>query len=351
MCRLPSASALVVWVVAGCAEPASPPPDRTVADLAAEPVDDLRPVDDVAPADDRADDARGDAPEMDAALDADAGADVGFDWGPDLPRPIHCGLDVVRPPMRASYNGFLRFVNLARGVGTVRFMVRTLPLYRRAYLEAVVPEGQSSGYLETLGVSYQVRVAAAPGAEPASLVIESEDGGLPGAPMRPDVVVSPCDAGAEGDEIADALCADVYFMAGCTVILSGSTRGERDAGTGLRLTAATDLQRRTDDCDGGLVRVIPAYVHGPALDVDLSDGTALARGTLYLERTAHRAVRAGAAGVEARGPDGGAPLGGPAPVTVVPGHPHTLYLWGDQRHPERPGATATLLDDLPPPLW
>jgi len=356
MCRRRSASALAAWLLAaGCAERPEPPPDRTVADVIAERepvVDDLAPTADTfeAGADDVAldlGDAAGEG--MDAALDADAAR---VDVGPDLPRPIHCGLDVVRPAMRAPYNGFLRFVNLARGVGTVRFMVRTLPLYRRGYLEAVVPEGASSGYLETLGVSYQVRVAAAPGAEPASLVIESNDAGVvEGAPARPDVVLSPCDAGAEGDEIVEALCADVYFMAGCTVILTGSATGDRDAGTQLRLWSAIDLQRRTDDCDGGLVRVIPAYAGGPQLDVDLSDGTALARGAAYLERTALRAVRAGAANVEARGPDGGAPLGGAAPVTVVPGHPHSLYLWGDALNSARPGATATLLDDLPPALW
>lgn len=342
----------------GCAERPEPPPDRTVADVAAEPPP---PVDDLPPAADAADDGGPEADRdaasaneggMDAAMDLSTDVDASVDLGPDLPRPIACGLDVVRPPMRAPYNGFLRFVNLARGVGTVRFMVRTLPLYRRGYLEAAVPEGQSSGYLETLGVSYQVRVAAAPGAEPASLVLESNDAGVvEGAPARPDVVLAPCDAGAEGDEIADAICADVYFMAGCTVILAGSTTGDRDAGTQLRLWSATDLSRRTEDCDGGLMRVIPAYAGGPLLDVDLSDGTALARAAAYLERSGQRAVRAGASGVEVRGPDGGAPLGGVAPVTVVPGHPHSLYLWGDALNSARPGATATLLDDLPPALW
>jgi len=342
-----------VVTVAGCAEPVAPPPDRTVVDLPAEAPDDLAseaPVTSDAPGLDASPDASPDV-SLDALMDASLDADAGFDAAPDVPRPILCGLDVVRPPMRASYNGFLRFVNLARGVGTVRFMVRTLPLYRRGYAEAVVPEGETSGYLEALGVSYQVRVAPAPGAAPTSLVIESDDGGLPGAPDRPDVVLTPCDAGAEGDELTDALCADVYFMAGCTVVLSGSRLGDRDAGTHLRLWSATDLQRRTEDCDAGTVRVIPAYVHGPSLDVDLSDGTVLARGAAYLDRTALRAVRAGPATVEARGPDGGVFHGGPSPVAITPGHPHTLYVWGDARDPARPGAAAALLDDLPLPLW
>jgi hypothetical protein len=349
MCPRPSVSALLVWALAaGCAERPAPPPDRLVADVAAEAPPPA--LDDVAIAGDAAAVDGADAL-VDAALDAPLEAET-MDAGIDVPRPIACGLDASRPAMRAPYNGFLRFVNLARGVGTVRFMVRTLPLYRRAYLEAVVPEGASSGYLETLGVSYQVRVAGAPGAEPTSLVIESNDAGVvEGAPARPDVTVAPCDAGAEGDEIADALCADVYFMAGCTVFLTGSITGDRDAGTQLRLVSATDLSRRSQDCDGGLVRVMPAYTNGPLLDVDLADGTPLARGAAYLERGGQRAVRAGAQTVEARGHDGGMPIAPAAPVGVTPGHPHTLYLWGDALNSARPGATATLLDDLPPAFW
>jgi hypothetical protein len=348
MCHRRSVSALLGWALAaGCAERPSPPPDRLAVDVAEEAP---RPLDDVALAGDA---AVMEAPDalVDATLDAPLDAE-GMDAGIDVPRPIACGLDASRPAMRAPYNGFLRFVNLARGVGTVRFMVRTLPLYRRGYLEAVVAEGASSGYLETLGVSYQVRVAGAPGAEPTSLVIESNDAGVvEGAPDRPDVTLAPCDAGAEGDEIADALCADVYFMAGCTVFLTGSLTGDRDAGTHLRLVSATDLTRRSADCDGGLVRVIPAYTNGPLLDVDLADGTALARGAAYLERSGQRAVRAGEQTVEARGHDGGVTVVPAASVGVTPGHPHTLYLWGDALNSARPGATATLLDDLPLPLW
>jgi hypothetical protein len=253
--------------------------------------------------------------------------------------------------MRAPYNGFLRLANFARGVGTVRFMVRTLPLYRRAYVEAVVPEGETSGYIETLGVSYQVRVAPAPDAAPTTLALEENDGGLPGAPERPDVVLTPCDASAEGDELTEALCADVYFMAGCTVVLSGSPRGDRDAGTQLRLWSATDLQRRTDDCTTGTLRVIPAYVHGPPLDIDLSDGTALARNIAYLERSALRTVRAGPLEALLRRATEGALLSPPIRLDATPGHPHTLYLWGNAHDRTSPEPSGILLDDLPPPLW
>ena len=90
----------------------------------------------------------------DAMPDAmtDAGPDAMPDAGPDAT----CDLDAGSAE-GGTTTGFLRFANLTRGGGTLRFTARNLPMFREAFIEAVVPEGAASAQVPTLAVAYEIR--------------------------------------------------------------------------------------------------------------------------------------------------------------------------------------------------
>jgi hypothetical protein len=260
----------------------------------------------------------------------------------DAPR---CPFDVVRPPVPPPYKGFLRLINLARGVGSVRFVVRAQPMYRPAYLEAVVPEGTSTGHVEMLAVNYAIRVVAA-GTSPAEVtVIDTLDGGVvpPGTHYA-------CDDPAMDGALTPTRCAGVYFGGGCTLVLIGSAHRDGSGPSTLRLWNLADLQARSDTCDESTVRLINAYSEGPNLDVETDSSMPLAAGLEYRAPTASRRVSSGTLRITARVSGSSTVLGRYA-LPLNASHGHTLFLWGDAANTGAMGLDALVVDDIPLYLW
>jgi hypothetical protein len=260
----------------------------------------------------------------------------------DAPR---CPFDVIRPPVPPPYKGFLRLINLARGVGSVRFLVRSQPMYRPAYLEAVVPEGTSTGHVEMLAVNYAVRVVTA-GTSPADVtVIDTLDGGVVPAGTH-----YACDDPAMDGALTPTRCAGVYFGGGCTLVLMGSAHRDGSHPSTLRLWNLADLQARTDTCDESTVRLINAYSEGPTLDVETDDTMPLAAGLEYRSPTASRRVSSATLRVTARASGSSTVLGRYA-LPLNASHGHTLFLWGDATNVGAMGLDALIVDDIPLYLW
>ena len=248
-----------------------------------------------------------------------------------------CAFDVVRPPRSPGPNGFVRFIHLARGVGPVRFVARNQPLYSPAHAEVVVPEGVSSAHVELLAVSYTVQAYPAGDAGVGAMVFAPDDAGT-----------TSCRGAPSPGALTPPLCADIYLEAGCTVVIAGSRGEPFGSPAGLQLWSLSDIAARTGDCDQSAARIVNAYGSGPPLDVDLDDGTPLARGALFREPTGSRRLRAGALRVTVRDADAGAL----ATITgaLTPSHGHTLFLWGDARDTAT-GLDGLLVDDIPLALW
>lgn len=269
-------------------------------------------------------------PDTGAPMDAADGGDAG---GRDASDGAVSDIE-----MPLNLNGYIRFLNLSRGMGTVRFIARSAPGYVPSYIEATVLEGTSSGYIETLPVSYLVNAYPAPGATAGHIT----DGGMfPDGAMLVDGALPPSDVTADvpapdaGVGITEQIQSDVYFRAGCTVILAGSETGTSAQQTNRRLWRISDIPMRVPGSEVGLVRVISAYVQGPPLDVDEMGGTRMARILNYFEPTGFRNLPGGMRVFEVRNNEDGAVLGRNLMGTVTNGYPHTLYLWGNGSLPNR----------------
>ncbi len=265
---------------------------------------------------------------------------------PDAMTP--CTLDIPPPDTAGPTYGYIRFANLARGVGTMRFVADSLPGFSPAHVEAVVPEGTSTEHIRTLPVAYEVHVSAAPGADAGY----SADAGAGDAGVLTDGPGSPatlCTADAGAGDLVPPICTDVYFIAGCTIVLAGSREGDVAQQRDRRLWRLSDVPARSNDCYAGRVRTLSWYAEGPALDVDGPDGP-LARNAAYHETTGYRGAAAGPLRVTVRNNETGDPLGEHAAGVVAPGHSHTLHVWGDARNAASPGVSAILLDDVTPPF-
>jgi hypothetical protein len=275
-----------------------------------------------------------------------ASPDVAMDAAADLP----CVRDVSAPDTSGASYGYIRFAHMGRGLGPLRFVARSLPEFAPAYVEAIVPEGATTQHIQTLPVAYEIHVTAVGDAAVDAVSDAVVDGATDGG-LFTDGAASPatlCTARREPGDLVDPICSDVYFFAGCSVLLVGSPSGEPLRFTHRHLQRTADIPQRTTECDTGYVRTANYFVGGPNLDVDIAGGRPLARGTSYRETSGMRAVPAGPLTVTVRSPDGGAPLGELPAGLVAPGHTHTLYLWGDSLNPAAPGVSALILDEVSP---
>jgi len=307
-------------LLAACDDAPSPAPDVAAPDVAADLPDDLAA--DAAP-DATADDASADAP---------------------------CVLDLGAPDTSGARYGFIRFAHMGRGMGPVRFVARSLPMFAPAYVEAVVPEGAATLQIQTLPVGYEIHVTSAGDAAVDAVGDVVVDGAADGGVLT-DGAAAPqsiCTAVREPGDLVDPICGDVYFFAGCSVLLVGSPDGDPLRFTHRHMQRVADIPQRTAECDTGYVRTAQYFAFGPPLDTDTAAGRALSRNATYRETGGIRSVPAGPLRVVVREADGGAPFGELPAGVIAPGHTHTLYLWGDQRSPAAPGVSALLLDDVSP---
>jgi hypothetical protein len=322
--RAPAAVLLAAIASAACTESASPAPDRPATD----------------------------APSPDGAV-TEAGSDVAAETfgAADVPaEPVDatapCDLDV--PTLDgATATGHLRFANLARGAGTLRFTARNLPMFREAFIEAVVPEGSASIQIPTLAVAYEVRVTGAAGQDAGVVVdVSNSDAG-----MLTDGAASPataCTAVVAPGELVPPVCTDVYAASGCNIVLAGSRTGDVALRQDRRLWRFPDLPMRGDDCATGRVRVVNWYAGGPSLSVDAVGGMPIARNAAYAEATGQRILPAGALRIAVRSSEGADDYGTLPAGAVLGAHTMTLHLWGEALDPSRRDVGALLLDDVPP---
>jgi hypothetical protein len=290
---------------------------------------------------------REDAP-ADAVVDAtaDAVVEATADAVVDAPADGSCILDAGSPDGGVA-TGFLRFANLTRGAGTLRFTARNLPMFREAFIEAVVPEGAASAQVPTLAVAYEIRVTPAPGEDAGIAVdVSTSDAGI-----LTDGAASPataCTAMPATGEVVPPACTDVYVASSCTVVLAGSPTGSTALRQERRLWRFADLPTRGDDCATGRVRVVNWFANGPLLHADAEGGPPIARNAAYSEGTGARNVPAGPLRVALRSAES-ADVYGVLPAGAVLGaHTMTLHLWGDARDMNARQPAAILLDDLPP---
>lgn len=307
-------------LLAACDDAPAPAPPDVATDVAADAPDDL------------ASDASADAEDASVAVDAP------------------CMLDLGAPDTSGARYGFIRFAHMGRAMGPVRFVARSLPMFAPAYVEAVVPEGAATLQIQTLPVGYEIHVKAAGDAAVDAVDDVVVDGAVDGGTLT-DGASAPqsiCTAVRESDDLVDPICGDVYFFAGCSVLLVGSSSGDPLRFTHRHLQRVADIPQRTAECDTGYVRTAQYYALGPALDTATAAGRQLSLNATYRETGGIRSVPAGPLRVVVREADGGAALGEIPAGVVAPGHTHTLYLWGDRLNPAAPGVSALLLDDVSP---
>jgi len=269
---------------------------------------------------------------------------------PDETVDASCVRDVSTPDTAGTRYGFIRFAHLARGLGPVRIVARSLPEFAPASVEAVVPEGQATLHVQTLPVAYEIHVTAAGDAGVDVVGDVLVDGAVDGGMFTdgPSAPATPCTARREPGDLVDPICSDVYFFAGCTVLLVGSPSGERSQFTHQHLQRTSDIPQRTAECETGYVRTAHYYAGGPLLDTDTNAGRPLSRNATYRETGGIRSVPAGPLRVVVRESESGISLGEHLGGEVAPGHTHTLYLWGDRFNRTTPGVSALLLDDVSP---
>lgn len=246
----------------------------------------------------------------------------------------------------ASLAGYLRFLNLSRGTGTVRFVAANQPGFTASTITAIVAEGGSSGYIQTSPVAYDVDAFPAAGQRP----VVTTDGGTVDGSVPSDAMVALAtdvpDPNPVGT-VAARLATDVYFRSGCTVVLAGTRGGSAADQTNVRLWRISDIPMRSGQAGVGLVRVVSAIVGSTAVAVD-EGPTALAHDVSFLQPLGFRRVCAGLHGYTIHDEDTGTLLGSSLSVEVLDGHPHTLYVWGSTTDPVGLSAHVILTDDLPP---
>lgn len=284
------------------------------------------------------------AADVPSDLTGDLAADEGVDAAvEDLP----CVRDVGTPDTSGARYGFLRFANFGRAAGSLRFVARSLPEFAPAYVEAVVREGEATEHIQTLPVAYEIHVMAAGDAGTSVTVDGAVDGGVfTDGPTAPATL---CTARREPGDLVDPICSDVYFFAGCTVVLFGSERGDPTRFTHRHLQRMNDLPMSSTACAIGHVRTAHLYAEGPALDTDAADGgVVLSRNSTYRETSGIRSVPIGPLRVSVRESEARSALGEHPAGVVQAGLTHTLYLWGDRLNPTQPGVSALLLNDVSP---
>lgn len=332
-------SSFIALTLAACGTTSSSAPDAVVSDRPTDTAPDSTP-------DATTDVAHDTAPDATVDTAVDVMPDTADEGTPDGP----CMLDVSSPDTGGPLHGYIRFVHVGRSMGTARFIARSLPGFAPAYVEAVVREGEATPHILTLPVAYEVRVTPAGDASPGVTVDAAlTDAGVltdgPGSPT------APCNVMPMPGELVPPLCTDVYFVAGCTVVMGGSRAGNERDFTDRRLLRLSDIPARSADCDTGTVRTLSMYALGAPVDVDRVGGTPISRITNFRETSGMRRIPSGPLRVTVRDGETGAALGEFAAGSIAPGHAHTLYVWGDGRRPDAPAPSALLLDDLPPPLW
>ena len=325
----------------GCSNSSSNTPDTAPESAVVDTPADTRTD---APAD-APDASAPDASAPDVPADVDATVADASDDSFDVNTP--CTRDVNAPDTSGPMYGYIRFANLSRGTGTLRFIATSLPMFAPARVEAVVPEGTATAHIQTLPVAYEVRVVRAAGAD-AGVDVEI---GPADAGVLTDGAASPataCTADAGVGEVAPPICTDVYFFAGCTVVLAGSATGNVEQQRDRRLWRLSDTPENSNSCYYGRMRTMNWYAEGPALDVDTTRGERVARNAQYREISGAQPVLFGATSVAIRNAETGAALVTTAAGTVNPGHSHRLHLWGDANSTTNNGVSAIILDDVSP---
>ncbi len=213
--------------------------------------------------------------------------------------------------------GFLRFVHVAPGMGRVRFIADSMPLYESDHVEAVVEEGSTSGYLQAINVTHRVRI-----------VREQLDG----------------DAGVTADLVAP-ITTDVYNNAGCTVALAGNVNWRRGARTQdpqvRRLVRIVDIPRRQQGI--GMMRFMVGLAGLSALDVRENDEV-LYEQLPFLMITGMRRIAPGPHELRFATADAGVQRA--LSMTLPPGEVHTLWVFADTH--QAPGTVRSLLtNDIP----
>lgn len=286
---IPLALALAAALTA-CSESA-PPRDATVED--------------------RPRDAAPDAADLDAA-------DARDDVSPDAPAPLDAtdatdAMDATDAEDAGPRQGWIRFVNIAPGAGTVRFVATNLPMYPPARVEFVVREGEASPYLLSPAGDFYFDAYPADAPDGATTLVEQSNGA-------------------------------VYFQTGCTVALVGRVGGDVREGTHRRLYRFPDLPVRIEGT--APVRFIPAV--SDVLFNDVLEGEALVvRRQQYVEATGFRRLTPGPHTFVLRDHESRAPVGGPVSVTVEDGPSQSLFLWGLAGGDAGSTLRALLLNDIP----
>lgn len=256
----------------------------------------------------RADHTRLDAEDtaLDAGLDADSGSrtdaiDTRADEGPDAM------LDAERP------RGWVRFVHIAMGLGRVRFVAQSAPPFEIDRVEAVLDEGQTSGYVSALPVPHAVRVYREG---------DPEDAGTLAAP----------------------LVSDVYNNAGCSVALIG-TPGRDDAG-------APQLLRLSDlpflpDAGRAFLRAVPGLVGAPPAALVEEDGTVLWPALTYSEYSGLRETAPGLHSLRLEWPEAGLPSM-TIDAALEPDIAQSLFFYGTLAPDGDASMRAFVASDMPP---
>jgi len=259
-----------------------------------------------------ADDIVTDRPPIDTGPDApdatlDVAADAATDSVGDAPP------DALADAARGV--GWIRFVHVAPGVGTVRFVATNAPLYDFDRVEAVVDEGTTSAYVPALPVPHIVRVEQ----------------------------VGVADAGA----IPIAFQTDVYNNAGCSVALLGTLDAPDGGDDALRIVRITDLPFRAD-AGQALLRAFHAVAGAPLMTFGADDASYWV-GIPYSEITGLLETASGARTFQIDFADAALP-GSPLTTTLADREAQSLFVYGRAYADGAVPLRVLRTNDIPPDL-
>jgi len=223
----------------------------------------------------------------------------------------------------AEYTGWIRFVHLSAGTGPLRFVARNMPNYSDSYVEVVLDEGESSGYIRAPSVKHHVSIWPAPAAE------------VGGFPLREPL------ATPRGSPLVADFEADVYHRQGCSVVARGARSRPRRAPDALALARVVDLPSQARAGQAPL-RFYNAVVGAPVMSVAIGT-TREVDGLPYGEPSGYRLVPSG--NVDLRVALGGRPVRDPVRVSLPDAWARTVFLYGSAR--PRPGLHAFVQADDP----
>jgi hypothetical protein len=222
-----------------------------------------------------------------------------------------------------QYSGWIRFVHLSAGTGPLRFVARNMPNYSDSYVEVVLGEGESSGYLRAPSVKHHVSIWPAPAAE------------VGGFPLREPL------ATPRGTPLVADFEADVYHRQGCTVVARGARGRPRRAPDALSLARVVDLPSQGGAGQAPL-RFYNAVVGASVMSVDVGAEREV-DGLPYGEPSGYRLVPSG--NVDLRVELGGRPVADPVRVRLPDRWARTVFLYGSTR--PRPGLRSIVQADDP----